>query len=135
MPKARVLLVTKSEEGTERFVTSAQMREEDGARAFAFEEGDAHYIIRTGAPARVTRKGDIAYELVLDPVREMPVIIYTSYGEIEAVVRVLRFRQESNREESRIEADYSLFFSGEEHKHKIKFSARLERDGGKGDKE
>lgn len=133
MPKARVLLVTKSEEGTERFVTSAQMQEEGGARAFAFEEGGAHYIMRTGAPARVTRKGDIAYELVLDPVREMPVIIHTSYGEIEAVVRVLRFREERSDGEINIEADYSLFFSGEEHKHKIKFSARFERDGGKGD--
>ena len=135
MPKARVLLVTKSEEGTERFVSSAKMHEEGDARAFAFEEGGARYIIRTGAPARLIREGEISYELVLDPLRETQVLIRTGYGEIEAVVRVSRLTERRSFEETELEAEYSLYYSGEEQKHRIKFSARSERDGGKGDKE
>ena len=130
--KARVLLVTESEEGTERFIAAAKVKEEDGARVFTFEEDGARYTVHTGTPARLMREGAIAYELVLDVSRETPARIRTEYGEIAASVKTSRAESEHGIETTRFEADYSLFFSEEERKHRIKFSARPVRGGGKG---
>lgn len=128
---ACICLISETPSGTERFTASAAVAAEPGGPAYSFIHGGAHFCVTVGETVRVSRKGDFFYELVLDPREETEICIRTPYGEIGARVRVHDLQCVQAGEKFSFECVYSLDFSGDRQRHRLRFSARPQSARGK----